>query len=300
LEKIFEEILIPAINSRRKLLNMENAPALIICDGHTSRKSEKIFGLCVLENIDFLCLPSHLSNVLQPLDKNVNAVFRNVVRFKKINSSINSEKENREAFVNVMLNAASSALSYSTIKSSWELVGLNPFNPYKVLLNEPIIPPKFLRKKSSKLINNSISGKVLVFSSFNYSLRNLHLRYFEKIKAEIKSSVNINEDMYSALKLKLKTNKNAEILTEKIEHLKNIIEKEKKTLMKIELNEKIYNIDGLNNNNNNTDIENTENFNSIMNYKKCMDSLDPLFCSCFFVIIFVCLFEFFILCFYFD
>jgi hypothetical protein len=46
----------------------DGAPQLLILDGHTSHVSIEFIEFAVEHNIEILCLPSHSSNELQPLD----------------------------------------------------------------------------------------------------------------------------------------------------------------------------------------------------------------------------------------
>jgi hypothetical protein len=75
MEKIFEDIILKGIRERRALLNWNQEPALIIFDGHTSRNSDFIFQKCCQNNIDLLCLPGHVSHLIQPHDLRVSFIF---------------------------------------------------------------------------------------------------------------------------------------------------------------------------------------------------------------------------------
>jgi hypothetical protein len=132
LENIFEKILIPAINSKRKISGNDNSPVLIITDGHNSRCSGKIFSMCIMENIDMICLPAHTSHIIQPLDRGINRNFKNPITLYKNYNSISSEKENRIVFFEFLKKSISHALTYDIIKDAWDSAGLYPFNPYKI------------------------------------------------------------------------------------------------------------------------------------------------------------------------
>jgi hypothetical protein len=74
-EIIFENFL-QNVEKKRKLLNNENLRALLVLDGHSTRNQIDIWKILKAKNIDVLALPSHTSNLLQPLDLCTNAQFK--------------------------------------------------------------------------------------------------------------------------------------------------------------------------------------------------------------------------------
>jgi hypothetical protein len=132
-EFLFEFILLPSINRKRRLIQEESSPALLVVDGHISRCSGKFFSLCILSNIDVVCLPSHVSHHLQPLDCGVNGTFKNSIGYYKHYDDIPTQSDHRKAFVEILLESINKALSVKVIKHSWNSSGLFPFNPYLIL-----------------------------------------------------------------------------------------------------------------------------------------------------------------------
>jgi hypothetical protein len=57
-------------------MNIPNARALLLLDGHTSRLQYDLWKCLAQLNIDALVLPSHTSQDLQPLDRTVNGEFK--------------------------------------------------------------------------------------------------------------------------------------------------------------------------------------------------------------------------------
>jgi hypothetical protein len=145
LEYIFSNFLIPTINIRRRITGEEFSPVLIIMDGHSSRSSGKLFSLCMSENIDLLCLPSHISHIIQPLDCGVNALFKNTISFNKNYENIINEKSKRVQFSAILKDAIQKALSPSLIIHSWKITGNHPFNPYFVLSYTSVFLPEYLK-----------------------------------------------------------------------------------------------------------------------------------------------------------
>jgi hypothetical protein len=190
LEHIFLNILLPVINQRRSILGNSYLPCLIVVDGHSSRFSSIIFQISLLENIDIICIPSHTSHILQPLDCSVNGIFKSAMdRFVNYKSVANI-KEKRRIYVDLLKESISNSLNSSTIKKSWKMSGLYPFNPFVALHPIPIFPPPYLNEKFSRETINSISGKVLVKADMNYSINNEHTNSNENILNKIKTSVN--------------------------------------------------------------------------------------------------------------
>jgi hypothetical protein len=227
LETIFQNILIPSVSQRRMLFKQQELPALFLVDGHTSRSSGKLFSMCILNNIDILCLPSHVSHIVQPLDKDVNANFKNTIRLYKNYNNIETSKQHRVEFFELLQKAVSTALTYSTIKHSWFTVGLNPFNPYKILCKYPILPPKYLSIDSDNNNSDSISGKILCISSLNYSFNNFHHLFHLEQLPSLQESLIINEMQRKTLEKFLSKDKENQVVTAKLKELKSIITQEK-------------------------------------------------------------------------
>ena len=53
---------------------------LLLLDGHNSRLDENTIASAAVQGIHILCLPSHLTHLLQPNDANFNAIFKKHLR----------------------------------------------------------------------------------------------------------------------------------------------------------------------------------------------------------------------------
>jgi hypothetical protein len=168
LEVIMKEIIIKGINERRDILGWKEEAALLVVDGHTSRNSEIIYKLCAENNVDLICIPSHVSDVIQPHDLQLNAVFANNLIYNDNIELFSSMKEKRESFVLSVKDAISKTLVNKGIRNTWKLSGLYPFEPFKILQKKPVFTPSFTKSKSKT--TNQISGKVLVNSSVIHSI----------------------------------------------------------------------------------------------------------------------------------
>jgi hypothetical protein len=73
IEKHFKDVLFPAIH-RRQLDFATDAnpvpPALLLLDGHPTRRKKELWEVAAGLNIDVFILPCHSSHLVQPLDKN--------------------------------------------------------------------------------------------------------------------------------------------------------------------------------------------------------------------------------------
>lgn len=156
--KIFENFILnhimPAIQNSKK-----NQRALIILDGHSSRKNKTLLSKLYENEIDVLCLPSHSSHFLQPLDVTVNSVFQ-TQRAKLTNSS---------DWLEIMKSTKKSlyfATYEETIKSGFSRTGIYPFDDKKILQDETILKTLNTSDIIDNSQTNSLSGKILTSTEF--------------------------------------------------------------------------------------------------------------------------------------
>ena len=67
-EKWTRQVFIPAVKGIRIECNLQDKPALLFVDGHSSRHNATLMEYLVTENIHCVLLPPHTSHILQPLD----------------------------------------------------------------------------------------------------------------------------------------------------------------------------------------------------------------------------------------
>ena len=63
------KIFLPHVEAKRQEENLTDAPALLYIDGHASRESVEAIEALQEANVTMVCLPSHTSHLLQPLDR---------------------------------------------------------------------------------------------------------------------------------------------------------------------------------------------------------------------------------------
>jgi len=61
---------------------LQNGPHLLIVDGHISRLNSSTLATAAAHNLHIICLPSHLTHLLQPNDAHLNSTFKR--EFKKM------------------------------------------------------------------------------------------------------------------------------------------------------------------------------------------------------------------------
>lgn len=80
LRKYVENVIIPRIEEKRRLLGKQTSKALLLLDGHTSRQQSALLAKCAAHNLILLTIPAHTSNKIQPLDCGVNSVLKKKLR----------------------------------------------------------------------------------------------------------------------------------------------------------------------------------------------------------------------------
>lgn len=105
---------------------------LLIFDGFESHLQLEIIEFCLDNNIIPLCLPSHTSHVLQPLDVGVFSPLKKYYRqeISKLRSPITKNN-----FPNLLALARQKAFSVSNIQSGFRASGIYPYNPVVVFEN---------------------------------------------------------------------------------------------------------------------------------------------------------------------
>ncbi|RPB16234.1 CENP-B protein, partial [Morchella conica CCBAS932] len=103
---------------------------LLIFDGFESHLQLEIIEFCLDNKIIPLCLPSHTSHVLQPLDVGVFSPLKKYYRqeISKLRSPITKNN-----FPNLLALARQKAFSVSNIQSGFRASGIYPYNPTVVL-----------------------------------------------------------------------------------------------------------------------------------------------------------------------
>lgn len=109
---------------------------LLVMDGHGSHLTAQFDAICKENKIIPLCMPSHSSHLLQPLDigcfSAIKKAYGQYIQ-SKLRSSIHSI--DKHDFLHAYIQARLTAYKTDTISNSWVAAGIIPYNPEQVLKN---------------------------------------------------------------------------------------------------------------------------------------------------------------------
>ncbi|KAH7832486.1 putative DDE superfamily endonuclease [Monocercomonoides exilis] len=145
-----EEILLPGIVERRKLLDMNEDRCLLLLDSHPSRAQPDLWQKFADESIDVVTFIPHSTHLTQPLDCGVFAVFKRCFNSNYVVPSSSSIALRRKAVANALPQALQTALLPSTIHSAFEKSGVLSGQSNSVLMKLPDTPSVQLKKKSHR------------------------------------------------------------------------------------------------------------------------------------------------------
>ena len=80
-ETYIKTILLPQLFERRKSAHPSQQTIILLVDGHTSRTNPSLLRYCDDNNVIIICLPSHTSHKLQPLDCGPNGLLKRKLSF---------------------------------------------------------------------------------------------------------------------------------------------------------------------------------------------------------------------------
>ena len=103
-------------------------------DNHSSRFSTSAIDLCILNNIEVLCYPGHLTHILQGPDVVLNKpISSRVENWIENNTRVSGNSDmSRISFIAVVNEAVRDVCSKENVLRAYSATGLIPFNPKKV------------------------------------------------------------------------------------------------------------------------------------------------------------------------
>ena len=126
-------------------------PVLLIMDGHGSHMSIDLIELARSNGVHILCLPSHTTHVLQPLDMGVFKSFKS--HFSKACSKYLAANPGRVITSNKLASLVAEAWPQShtplNVMSGFKKSGIFPLNPSEVT-DRQIAPSKLFQQQSTK------------------------------------------------------------------------------------------------------------------------------------------------------
>jgi hypothetical protein len=191
-EYIVINIIIKFINRRRQFMNMLDAPALLLTDGHGSRESPEVFYQLIANNIFLVCEEPHTSGQVSPNDQSINARCKNVLSDESYDASDNAA-ERRGKFMQVAMQAIGSASLHDTQIKSYNDAGIYPPNPWIPLAHTLGLFTMWytMGKTNNEPLQwqHSVSGKILTDPDKRYSLDNLHTKHARSKYSFIQQSI---------------------------------------------------------------------------------------------------------------
>ena len=124
-----EEVFIPATNTY-----MTERYRLLSLDGHGSHLTPHVDEMCSQNDIIPICMPSHSSHLLQPLDVGCSSPLKHAYgRLVEDKMWLGFNHIDKLDFLEVYPRACTEVFKADTIKNSFAAAGLIPFNPERVL-----------------------------------------------------------------------------------------------------------------------------------------------------------------------
>uniref|UniRef100_A0A1X7TXI8 HTH CENPB-type domain-containing protein n=1 Tax=Amphimedon queenslandica TaxID=400682 RepID=A0A1X7TXI8_AMPQE len=143
-------------------------PVLIIEDGHASHVSLDVIKLAKESNIHLLCLPSHSTHILQPVDvgvfKSLKAHFNKECRdFLHSNPGIKIRSENLASLLSL---AWPKALTPMNVMKGFKQCGIFPLNP-GVISDRLLAPSKVFSPEPSEISDCDKTPEIANISDFS-------------------------------------------------------------------------------------------------------------------------------------
>jgi hypothetical protein len=127
------ETLADEIDRKRRRCKLTGSRALLIVDGHSSRRNPALWKIFDSHRIDLLLLPPHTSHLLQPLDRFVNANFKTTLSRLWKPPTTPAIGLYRAELSRCLPEALHLALAPFTIKESWKATGILPLSPSTII-----------------------------------------------------------------------------------------------------------------------------------------------------------------------
>ncbi|KIK59516.1 hypothetical protein GYMLUDRAFT_169520, partial [Collybiopsis luxurians FD-317 M1] len=126
----FKRCFVPQATARREANGTSDKPILLIYNGHASHTTLDWVNLALENNIILLCLPSHTTHRLQPLDVGCFGPLQSAW-FNRCDEvlELTGESMDLRNVVKEYWECRKLAFKDTTISQAWRKSGINPFNP---------------------------------------------------------------------------------------------------------------------------------------------------------------------------
>ena len=143
-------------------------PVLLIQDGHSSHISLELIELAKQNDIHLLCLPSHTTHVLQPLDVGVFSSFKSHVGLA-LNALIRSSEgrvPTTEDIPKIVAEAWPKSITPVNLMSGFRKTGIHPLNP-GCMHDRVTAPSSVIVHSQNSEVTSSVSGPLDTSGSAN-------------------------------------------------------------------------------------------------------------------------------------
>lgn len=110
-------------------------PVLVVMDNHVSHLSKEVIDFAQSDNIELLCLPSHSTHLLQPLDVGYYHLLKEHFTSLSVALGYSGMKTIPREKIPKLIHLAMNKISGSSIASAFSCVGICPLNAQKVRIN---------------------------------------------------------------------------------------------------------------------------------------------------------------------
>ena len=116
---------------------------MLLVDGHASYITTQAIQFCIDQKIILLCLPAHLTHILQPLDVGIFGPLAHAYKLgvRKSGDLMAVHHIDKVEFLEIYQRARRIAVTPKNIEKAWAKTGLLPFDPQLILSKYPLIEP---------------------------------------------------------------------------------------------------------------------------------------------------------------
>eukprot|EP00727_Mastigamoeba_balamuthi_P011872 m51a1_g7307 hypothetical protein (296) ;mRNA; r:107581-108597 len=133
------ESFIPEIHRRRAENGTPDAPALLLLDNHNLRANFAALRALQKAHIDVQTLPAHTFHILQPLDQEVNLIYKKVLGELLSFKDTATADEKRQALLEAALHTSQEALLARHVLASFSHTGIWPLDDSKGLESKYVV-----------------------------------------------------------------------------------------------------------------------------------------------------------------
>lgn len=170
-----KNVLVPYVEETR----ISHTRALLVCDGHSTRKQEDFLSLLEAHRIDLAFLPPHSSSVTQPLDVGIYPKFKATMS-RLVALNVRDEERTlvgyRAALLKSLIRGIHSACVPMDVVKSFETAGIYPVSLKP--LSDPQVGSSLVSNKLQTLLGRVLTGAEVLEGIRNKKMREIQ-NHFE-------------------------------------------------------------------------------------------------------------------------